>query len=157
MFLNTIKYFIDNGDDPYIKSMIKLYTAQFKDDRINDPELNDCLNTRIETFMTNKSLLKYYENDQNLTRLLIEGILKHMAGEDSYIASKLICMIIKPLCFNESNLPNEKSRITQVTKQFFESNNKILLGFIDIYNELINKIMTYYTTELTDYVNVQHF
>jgi hypothetical protein len=155
MFLDTFKYFTNNEEDSYINSLIKLYTCQFNDDRINNPELKECLLAKIETFVTNKTLLKFYEKDQNLLRLLIEGILKHMADEERYYsASKLMCMIIKPLCFNESNLHNEKSRITEVTKQFLESNNQIFLEFMDNYNKLINKIMTNYTTVLTDCVNV---
>jgi hypothetical protein len=153
MFLNTFKYFKD--EDPYINFIIKLYTNQFNDDRINNPELKECLLAKIESFVTNKTLLKYYENDQILLRQLIEGILKHMADEERcYIASKLMGMIIKPLCFNENNVHNEKSRITEVTKKFFESNNQIFLEFMDNFNKLMNKIMTSYTTALTDCASV---
>lgn len=130
----------------------------FNDDKINNPELKETLLAKIEKFVNNKNLLKYYESNTNLLRLLIEGILKHMADDERCIvASQLIGLIIKPLCFGENKSEQETSKITEVTKQFFENNNQVFQEFMDNYNKLMNKIMTNYTTSLTDCVNVKNF
>jgi hypothetical protein len=134
---------------------MQLYTALFNDDKIKNPELKENLINKIEKFVSNKTLLKYYEKNVNLLNLLFQGILKHMAIENmSYAASELMVEIIKPLCFSERGCLNDDSRMTEVTKQFFERNLEIFLDFMDNYNKLINKIMTNYTSALTDCVNV---
>jgi hypothetical protein len=72
----------------------------------------------------------------------------------SYAASELMVQIIKPLCFSEDGQFHENIRMTEVTKRFFENNYEVFLEFMDNYNKLINKIMTNFSSALTDCVNV---
>lgn len=157
--LSSLKYFSKQEEsDRFIYSVLKLYTTLFSDEKIKNPDIKENLIGKIQKFISNKTILKYYEKDQDLLNMLLLGILKYMSIENMcYTSSELMVQIIKPLCFNENSSMTENSKMTEVTKIFFETNQKAFSEFMDNFNKLINKIMTNYTSALTDCVNVIFF
>jgi hypothetical protein len=143
------------SDDKLIYNTLLFYTTLFNDEKIANPELKEKFIRRIQELLKQDYILKFYERDNTLLELLLNGILKYMALDGFFsMSSSLMIKIVFPACFSEHEKNNERSNLIKVTKYFFENNPNVFQEFMENFNKLVNKVMTLYTSSRTDTFNV---
>jgi hypothetical protein len=144
------------SEDPLIIHTLYFYTKMFNDEKIANPELKEKFIKRMQELIKKDYILKYYERDNMLLELLLNGILKYMALEGfCSMSSSLMVKIVSPACFGNQQNNGGRNTLIKVTKAFFETHPNTFNEFMENFNKIINKIMTAYTSALTDTFNVR--